>query len=106
MQKSTIVSIAAVCGITVFVWVLVARTPPPGPVVIGRGRGGGGSLNTSQAVTEWPDALASMEKAIQQSGDRYEAWFKLATLREEAGDDAGATAAWDKTADLAIVAEG
>lgn len=79
MQRGTIWSIAAACGLAAFALTL-ARPPAPDPAPL-----------RQPARHDIP----SLARFLSENPEDLRSWFELATLREEAGDEAGARAAWE-----------
>src|SRR5688572_11953396 len=102
MRTTTIVSIAAICGVTATVWSLVVQSRN---VDIreadwraqGDGRradGGGGGRAVRR---RYPDLRSDLEELVTKTPEDEQAWHLLAVARMNEDDEAGARAAWEET---------
>jgi len=94
MPKATIFAIAAICGLIAFTISIFVQSPgsprrsAETPMVGGRG--------FFMANNDWPSDLQGMEARVLDDPSNPEAWSRLAPLRQAAGDEPGARAAWQE----------
>lgn len=97
MQRSTVLSVAAVCGLVAFGWALL-NAPAPGRGGMG---GGGGRPAMGAARVQPPRDLEGLTEWVRENPGDADAWFALANLRRDQGDEPGARAAWGRVFTLA-----
>lgn len=92
ISGSTILTLAAVCGVATFGYVLVTQAP--------RSSGGRGWSSRGMMATpgDTPRDIPGLEAALEANPRRGDYWFTLARLYEAADRDDDAKRAWEEAA--------
>jgi len=101
MRNSWIISFAAVCGVSAFVYTLATGTTRRGGRNSWPTSGGGAIASTTRANSTLPQTIEGLEEAIEQNERQVRsgrAHFELARRYHEAGRADDATRAWEQAA--------
>lgn len=99
MKNATIYTIAAICGLVAFIYTLVAAAP------IHRSQQRGiGYARGYMALDAVPRTRAELEQTVRQNPGRGGAWYQLARVYRDAGEETAEKDAWAHAAPLRLEA--